>query len=204
MTADAEMKVTLQVGDALIIVDLQNDFLPGGNLAVPGGDQVIGPLNQAIFLFKEKNLPIFASRDWHPADHISFAAQGGPWPRHCVQETRGASFATDLELPCQAGIISKGTDQGQDNYSAFDGTDLDLRLKSLQVERLVIGGLAQDVCVKNTVLDACRLGYRVFLLQDGTRPVNMEPDDGERSLREMEEAGASLIEVGQLEARIKD
>lgn len=199
MTADTEIKVSLQAGDALIIVDMQNDFLPGGNLGVPGGDQVIAPLNQAIFLFNEKNLPIFASRDWHPPDHISFADQGGPWPRHCVQETRGASFATELELPCQAGIISKGTSQDQDNYSAFDGTHLDSRLKSLQVEGLVIGGLAQDVCVKNTVLDACRLGYRVFLLRDGTRPVNLEPDDGEKALKEMEEAGARLIMVGQLD-----
>lgn len=198
MTADADRKITLQAGDALIIVDLQNDFLPGGSLAVPRGDQVIGPLNKVIFLFTEEKLPIFATRDWHPADHVSFEEQGGPWPQHCVQESKGASFASDLKLPYQTRIVSKGTDQGQDNYSGFEDTDLDSQLRNLQVERLFVGGLAQDVCVKSTVLDACRLGYRVFVLQDGTRPVNLTLDDGEKALNQMEEAGALVINTGQI------
>jgi len=198
MTADVDRKITLQAADALIIVDLQNDFMPGGSLAVPRGDQVIGPLNEVVFLFTQEKLPIFATRDWHPADHVSFVEQGGPWPQHCVQESKGASFASDLKLPYQTRIVSKGTDQGQDNYSGFEDTDLDSQLRNLQVERLFVGGLAQDVCVKSTVLDACRLGYRVFVLQDGTRPVNLTPDDGEKALNQMEEAGALVIDTGQI------
>ncbi|MFO7760445.1 MAG: isochorismatase family protein [Thermodesulfobacteriota bacterium] len=204
MTDDASLKITLQTGDALIIVDLQNDFLPGGSLAVPRGEQVIGPLNKVIFLFTEKKLPIFATRDWHPAGHVSFMAQGGPWPQHCVQETKGAFFASDLKIPCQARIVSKGTNQGQDNYSGFEGTDLDSQLCNLQVGRLFVGGLAQDVCVKSTVLDACRLGYKVFVLQDGTRPVNLKPDDGEKAFNQMEEAGARIINTGQLYGKIEE
>ncbi len=191
-------EVRVQEGDSLIIIDLQNDFLPGGNLPVPQGDQVIEPLNRAIFHFKEKDLPIFASRDWHPAGHISFEAQGGPWPPHCVQNSKGASLASELDLPCQAGIVSKGSSPDTDQYSAFDGTDLDFQLKNLRVTRLMVGGLAQDICVRQTVLDARRLGYEVYLLEDGTRPVNQESEDGEQSLAEMEEAGARLIETGQL------
>lgn len=189
----------LSPGDALFIVDVQNDFLPGGSLEVPDGDQVIPPLNQALFLFGEANLPIFASRDWHPADHSSFIEQGGTWPPHCVQHTRGASFANKLDIPCSIRIISKATSIEEDAYSAFDKTNLHLELQSLRIGRLIIGGLATDYCIKATVLDGLRLGYEIFVLEDAIRAVNGHPDDGDKAILEMQEAGAHCIIAKQLQ-----
>jgi nicotinamidase/pyrazinamidase len=188
--------IPLHVGDSLILVDIQNDFLPGGILAVPDGDKVIPPLNRALFLFGEKGLPIFATRDWHPPKHISFREQGGLWPAHCVQHTRGASFASALDLPCSGHIISKSA--AKDVYSGFDGTDLHLQLQSIGVNRLFVGGLATDYCVKFTVLDARDLGYRVYVLTDCIRAVNMNPNDGKKALAEMEAAGAIHIQMEQI------
>jgi nicotinamidase/pyrazinamidase len=172
---------TLKPGDALIIVDLQNDFLPGGALAVPGGDQVLHPLNRLIGKFTGKNLPVFATRDWHPEQHVSFQAQGGTWPPHCVRNTSGAEFSPDLKLPPGATVISKATSADQDAYSGFEGTDLHDRLQKLGVERVFVGGLATDYCVLNTVKDALKSGYRVFFLADASRAVNMNPQDGDKA-----------------------
>jgi len=185
-------------GDVLLLVDVQNDFLPGGALAVPGGDEVIAPLNQAIFVFSEHGQPIFASRDWHPKDHCSFRENGGEWPSHCVAGNPGAAFASSLELPCQTVIVSKGTDTDCDSYSAFSGTDLGVRLASLAARRLFVGGLATDYCVRATVIDGLAAGFEVLVILDGCRPVEVNPGDGERSLTAMDAAGAAFVKSGEL------
>ena len=180
-------------GDALILVDVQHDFLPGGSLAVADGDAVIAPLNAAIEEFTAEGLPVVATRDWHPTDHISFDAQGGPWPPHCVQGTEGAAFDPTLEIPDDAIVISKATTSEKDAYSGFEGTNLDERLRSMDVQRVFVGGLATDYCVLNTVLDARRLGYDVVLLADAVRAVNVQRDDEERALAAMADAGAVSV-----------
>ncbi len=187
------LPVTLKDRDALIVVDVQHDFLPGGSLGVPGGDRIIPVLNDYITLFASRNLPVIATRDWHPTDHCSFQAQGGPWPVHCVQETQGAAFPDALKLPGEVIVISKGTRPERDAYSGFEDTVLHERLQQMQVQRLFIGGLATDYCVQATVLDACALGYTVFLLADAVAAVNVHPGDGVRALDKMKVAGARLI-----------
>lgn len=187
-------------GDALLIVDVQNDFLPGGALAVPEGDRVIAPLNRCIELFAASSLPIFATRDWHPPDHCSFEARGGPWPPHCIADTEGAAFAASLKLPRTAVVISKAADPDADTYSGFGGTDLHARLRKAGVGRLAVGGLATDYCVLNTVKDALRLGYRVLLLTDAVRAVDVQPGEGERALAEMRDLGADLVASADLRA----
>lgn len=184
----------LRAGDALVLVDVQNDFLPGGSLAVPGGDGVIPPLNGWIARFRAARLPIFATRDWHPPDHCSFQSQGGPWPAHCVADSEGAAFAPGLALPSDARVISKANRREADAYSGFAGTDLDDRLRRAGVNRLFVGGLATDYCVLNTVKDALGLGYRVQLLTDGIRAVDARPGDGARAMAEMLAAGALPLE----------
>jgi nicotinamidase/pyrazinamidase len=180
------------VGDALVVVDVQNDFLPGGSLAVPRGDEVVPVLNRCLALFSQKSLPVYASRDWHPPDHCSFRAQGGPWPPHCMADTYGAEFAASLELPADAVIISKADTPEKDAYSAFEGTDLGLCLKAVDVRRLFVGGLATDYCVLNTVKDALALGYGVVLLADAVRAVEVTPGDGEKAMMEMRTLGAQI------------
>ena len=191
-------EITLQKGDALIMVDLQNDFLPGGSLAVPMGDEVIPVMNSYIKAMKDNSLPVFATRDWHPPHHSSFLEKGGPWPPHCIAETEGAKFAANLELPPEVAIISKAMEIETDAYSGFEGTDLDAQLKSLNVKRLLIGGLATDYCVLNTVRDALKLGYDVLLLEDASRAVNVKPDDGAKAIKEMISLGAKAININSL------
>ncbi|MDE2181340.1 MAG: nicotinamidase [candidate division NC10 bacterium] len=191
----------LSQGDALIVVDVQNDFLPGGSLAVPRGDEVIPVLNRYLAAFVRWGLPIFATRDWHPPNHCSFQPYGGPWPPHCVAGSAGAAFAPALELPASSTLITlKGTQPEQDAYSAFDGTDLDARLRAQGVGRLFVGGLATDYCVLCTVEDGLKAGYAVVLLQDAIRAVNVRPDDGERAEAEMIQRGAIPIRLEMLAA----
>jgi len=189
-----------QPGDALILVDVQTDFLPDGNLGVPHGDEVVPVLNRYAEIFQANKLPVFATRDWHPPNHCSFADQGGPWPPHCIANTPGAAFAPNLRLPPQSVVVSKAERVEQDAYSGFEGTDLDTRLKRAGVRRVFVGGLATDYCVLNTVRDARKLGYEVFLLTDGSRAVNVQPDDGRKAEEEMRGLGAEPIELRQLAA----
>ncbi len=186
----ANPPLDLKHGDALIIVDVQNDFLPGGSLAVPQGDTVVPVLNAYIAAFTQRGLPIYATRDWHPAQHCSFKDQGGIWPPHCVAHSRGARFAAGLALPPSTTIVSKATNAGQDAYSGFEGTPLDAELRAAGVQRMFIGGLATDYCVLNTVKDALARHYTVYLLEDAIRAVNVEPQDGQRAESEMQRLGA--------------
>lgn len=180
----------LRAGDALLIVDVQSDFLPGGSLAVPRGDEVVAVLNGCVQAFRQAGLPVVATRDWHPPDHCSFRPQGGPWPPHCVAGSAGAGFAPGLQLPAQAIVISKATQQQSDAYSGFEGTALDQRLSQAGVGRLFVGGLATDYCVLNTVCDAVRLGYQTVLLLDAIRAVDVHAGDGERAIARMLRLGA--------------
>ena len=176
---------------ALIVVDVQNDFCPGGSLAVAHGDEVVAPLNKLIRAFLERGEPVFKSRDWHPAQTKHFAAYGGTWPVHCVQDTKGAEFHPDLLDDMHIRTVSKGLGD-TDCYSAFDETDLDLQLRRLGVEEVWVGGLATDYCVKNTVLDALRKGYKVKALEDAMRAVDVNPGDGDHAIEEMRQAGAEI------------
>jgi len=178
---------------ALIVVDVQNDFCPGGALAVPHGDEVIAPLNQLIEAFLERGEPVFKSRDWHPAKTKHFAAYGGTWPVHCVQETKGAEFHPNLLDDIHIRVVSKGLGD-EDCYSAFDETDLALQLQGLGVEEVWVGGLATDYCVKNTVLDALKQGFKVKAITDAMRAVDLQPGDGERAIEEMSNAGAEILD----------
>ena len=194
------MAVRLLAEDALILVDVQLDFLPGGSLAVSHGDEVVPALNRYIAVFRRLTLPVVATRDWHPPDHCSFQAQGGPWPPHCVAGSEGARFAPLLDLPCEGHIVSKATTRDRDAYSGFEGTDLDEWLKDAGVSRIFVGGLATDYCVLNTVRDALRIGYATFLLADAVRAVDAQAGDGERAIAEMRRLGALAIELGQIAA----
>ncbi len=194
------MHEALTSDDALIIVDVQKDFLPGGKLAVADGDQIIPVINRCIDTFVRAGQPIVASRDWHPPGHCSFQAQGGSWPQHCVQHTEGAEFSATLQLPAQTWVVSKGDGQ-QDAYSAFQGTTLNQQLRDAGVRRLFVAGLATDYCVLNTVLDALKAGFAVWVLTDAVRAVNVKPGDGAEALRVMARAGARMI---QLEAITDD
>ncbi len=195
MNNSPEHQAFPQPGDALIVVDVQNDFLPGGSLAVPDGDAVIPVLNQYIRLFTERGLPVFATREMHPPNHASFKSEGGLWPPHCVPGTHGAEFASGLQLPAGVDIISKANQPELDVYSGFQATDLTKKLKKLKVKRLWIGGLATDYCVLYTVLDALRLGFEVFVLEDAVRAVDVRPDDGAKAIQEMRDHGAILRRI---------
>lgn len=184
--------IHLQVGDALLIIDVQNDFLPGGALAVADGDAILASLNAWIGAFRRGGLPIFATRDWHPSAHASFKAQGGRWPVHCVAGTHGAAIAEQLQLPPEVTLISKGTLSKVDAYSGFSGTDLDQILRHHGVRRLFVGGLATDFCVHATVADALRLNYQVVLLTDAVRPISAA--DGALAIADMCASGAVLVE----------
>ncbi len=182
---------------ALLIVDVQMDFCPGGSLAVPGGDQVVPELNRYIQLFSRRGLPVFASRDWHPAGSGHFTDSGGAWPVHCVQDSQGASFHPDLQLPDDAVVLSKGMDPDRDGFSSFEavtesGQGFVECLLDMGIRHLYVGGLATDYCIKHTVLDALLRGFSVTLLIDAVRGVDLAPGDAERAIREMVTAGAAV------------
>ena len=166
------MSTALGPRDALLVADVQNDFLPGGSLAVPGGDAVVPLLNEYMRRAVAGGAQVFAARDWHPQHHCSFRERGGPWPAHCVQGSVGAQFAAELRVPKGAVIVSKGSDLDRDAYSAFEGTKLETALHALDVQRVLVGGLATDYCVLETVRDARAKGFTVLFLDDASRGVD--------------------------------
>ena len=177
---------------ALIVVDVQNDFCPGGALAVAHGDEVVEPLNKEIEEFFERGDPVYKSRDWHPPTTKHFKDYDGTWPVHCVQNTTGAEFHPALKDDPRIKVISKGLGD-KDCYSAFDETDLASQLRQQNVEEVVVGGLATDYCVKNTVLDALKNGFKVKALEEAMRAVEVQPGDGDRAIEEMRAAGAEIV-----------
>jgi len=191
-------RVRVRPSDALIVVDMQVDFMPGGALPVPGGDEVVDMVNEYVELFTRAGATVVFTRDWHPPNHVSFKTRGGPWPPHCVQGTPGASFHPKLRVPTDALIVSKATDPDREAYSGFEGTELDAELRRRGVRRVFVCGVATDYCVKATALDAARLGYQVFLLADAVRGVNVPPNSVQRAIEEMLDAGVVLIEIGEL------
>jgi len=177
---------------ALLVVDVQNDFCPGGTLAVERGDEVVAPLNRLIDEFLQRGAPVYKSRDWHPPTTRHFAKYGGTWPVHCVQNTRGAEFHPALRDDPRIVVVSKGLGD-TDCYSAFDETELAAQLHQQGIEQVLVGGLATDYCVKNTVLDALKHGFKVKALKDAIRAVDLQPGDGERAIEEMRAAGAEIV-----------
>jgi len=176
--------------DGLIVVDVQNDFCPGGALAVPDGDAVIEPINRLMEQFRF----VVATRDWHPPDHASFAAQGGRWPVHCVAETGGAQLHPRLHSSQIDAIVDKGRGREDPGYSGFEKTELERLLRERGVDTVHVSGLALDYCVRATALDARRAGFAVVLHRAATRAINAEPGDEERTLRELREAGVEVVE----------
>jgi nicotinamidase/pyrazinamidase len=184
---------------ALIVVDVQNDFCPGGALAVPEGDRVVPILNKYIRIFQAHHAPIVSTRDWHPRDHCSFKPFGGIWPSHCIQDSPGAEFHVGLYLPKAVKVISKGTDSKLEAYSGFQHTNLTEWLRGRKIETVFVGGLATDYCVKSTVLDALKAGFKAIYLADASRGVNVKPNDSEQAEQEMRQAGATKAVLDEIE-----
>ncbi|GAB7026606.1 nicotinamidase [Geotalea toluenoxydans] len=198
------MSVKNETKPALLIVDVQNDFCPGGMLAVAEGDRIIPALNGYCELFLNKNLPIFFSRDWHPQETSHFEAFGGAWPVHCIMESKGAEFHPALKVPEVATIISKGMDPSRDDYSAFDGVDdsgtpFPELLRRLDVNTIFIGGLATDYCIKESALAALRQGFSVTLLEDAVRGVDLKPGDSAKAMAEMKTTGAKSTNLSTID-----
>jgi len=190
---------------ALLIVDMQNDFCPGGALPVPHGDRVVPVLNRYVSDAVEHGMPVYASRDWHPAVTRHFKEYGGEWPPHCVQNTEGGRFHADLQLPSSAIVVSKGQDPDKPGYSALegytdDGKTLLADLQRRQIDHLYVGGLATDYCVKQSVLDALAAGLKVTVLRDAIAGIDAQPGDADRAIAEMHEAGAE-IEPGAVQSK---
>ena len=183
-----------------MVVDVQIDFCPGGALAVPQGNCVLEPINRLLHIATQNHRPVVATRDWHPQQSSHFTSGGGRWPPHCVADSQGAAFHPDLLLPAHTIIVSKGLQPNENGYSAFDGVD-DKQLSLLKVltahsiEDVVVCGLATDYCVRATVLDAMRSGFSAFVVLDAIAPVNLNDTDGEEAAREMQDAGAHMVDT---------
>lgn len=179
---------------ALIIVDVQHDFCPGGALPVPDGDKVIPPINHML------SYPwlTVATKDWHPPNHCSFKEQGGPWPPHCVQDTKGADFHPLLDTPKICLVVTKGSRVEKDAYSGFDGTDLAKILRERGVKRVVICGLATEYCVRATACDALKEGFDVLVLEDAIRGVEVNSGDCQQAIEELRAAGARFVSSSAL------
>lgn len=193
----------MKLKKALLVVDVQNDFCPGGALAVPDGDKIVPVLNKYIAKFSKENLPVFFSRDWHPKKTVHFKKFGGTWPVHCLQETKGAEFHPKLKMPKEAMILSKGMSAQEDSYSAFQAQDengmrfLNL-LKIFGITELYIGGLATDYCVRFSAIDALKNGFKVNLLADAVKGVNLKAKDSEDAIEEMVKQGARKVTLTEV------
>jgi nicotinamidase/pyrazinamidase len=193
--ANVRVRIRVDEHDALVIVDPQNDFCPGGGLGVPHGDEVFDPINRIIPKFHH----VLATKDWHPPNHSYFQAFGGPWPYHCLQGSEGAEFHPRLNATAIDETFYKGTDPKLDGYSAFAGTGLAERLHDLGIRRVFFAGLATDYCVKASSVEAVEHGFESYVLTDAIRAVDLQPGDGERALQAMAEGGAHLIRSEDLE-----
>ncbi|NLN59363.1 MAG: isochorismatase family protein [Deltaproteobacteria bacterium] len=192
----------LQNGDALVVVDVQNCFLPGGSLGIAGSDRIIAQVNRMIRLFNERNLPVAFSRDWHPPDHSSFEQQGGPWPAHGIAGTADADFPPELSKPGAVMVFSKATHREHEEYSAFqakndEGLSLRVWLEQMNTTRVWVCGLATDYCVLNTVRDLRRAGHAVIVLTDAVYAVHA--NGAEQALTDMAARGAEMVETDQVE-----
>jgi len=188
--------VSLTVGpdDALIVVDVQHDFLPGGALAVASGERIFAPIDALAPRFRR----VYATRDWHPPDHSSYAAYGGPWPVHCVAGTRGAAFDARLDVRKIDAVIDKGVDRATDGYSGFAATSLASDLRVHGVRRVFVCGLATDYCVKATALDAHAAGFATVVIADASAAVNVQPGDEARALAELRAAGIDVVQSEEI------
>ena len=188
------MTYEIRPDDALIVVDVQHDFLPGGALGVAEGERIFDPIDELAPRFAR----VYATRDWHPADHSSYAQYGGPWPVHCVAGTHGAAFDPRLDLDNVDVVIDKGTARDTDGYSGFVATSLERDLREHGVKRVFVCGLATDYCVKATALDARAAGFEVVVIEDAAAAVNVDAADEERALRAVREAGAAVARSGEI------
>ena len=178
------------MAEALLIVDFQNDFTPGGALAVPEGDRIAERVNE---LASDPRFElVVATRDWHPPDHYSFEAQGGPWPVHCVRDTEGSELHPALDRSRVDVVVDKGRGTNDEGYSGFEATDLETLLRRRGIDKLTVVGLATDYCVKHTALDAVRRGFEVTVDSAAVRGVEVNAGDSERALEELRAAGASV------------
>ena len=187
----------MEIDKALLIVDVQNDFCPGGALGVKDGDRVVPVLNRYIEKFARAGMPIFLSRDWHPLRTSHFNTAGGIWPPHCVQGSDGAEFHPDLKISNDAVVLSKGMAADEDSYSAFAAVDsrgvaLKDLLRQSGIQRIYVGGLATDYCVKETVLEGLMHGFQVVLLRDAICGVNLRPEDSAQAIEAMVKAGVTV------------
>lgn len=187
-------------GDALLVIDVQRDFLPGGALPVRGGDEIVALVNDYVQHFAGHGRPVYATRDWHPARHCSFEPAGA-WPVHCVAGTSGAAFANDLVLSPGAIVVSRAQEEDRDAHSGFAGTSLERHLRAARIHRLFVAGLATDYCVLHTVEDALALGLAVVLLLDAVRAVDLDPGDGAAAITRMRALGAGVASRADLLAR---
>ena len=178
------------MAEALLVIDFQNDFTPGGALAVPQGDEIAERVNELAA--DDRFELVVATRDWHPADHESFEEQGGPWPPHCVQGTDGAELHPALDRAKVEVVVDKGQRPGDEGYSGFERTDLERLLRERGIDKVTVVGLATDYCVKHTALDAVRAGFEVTVDSSGVRGVEVNEGDSERALSELRAAGARL------------
>ncbi len=194
----------MKLKKALLIVDVQNDFCPGGALAVPEGDKIVSTINKYIRIFAKKKLPIFATRDWHPVKTKHFKDFGGLWPVHCIQNTKGAAFHPDLKLPKEAILLYKGMDPEEDCYSSFSAQDLSGQplfklLKRMGITEIYIAGLATDYCVKYTAIDALKHGFKVKILLDAVKGVNLKTNDSTEAIKKITKMGAKKITLKNME-----
>ena len=185
--------------DALLIVDFQYDFVPGGALAVDRGDEIAEPIQRLAPRYEL----VVATRDWHPPDHASFETEGGPWPRHCVAGSRGAQLHHSLNEVEIDYVVDVGLERDDEGYSGFEGSNLAEGLRERGVGRVAVCGLATDYCVRATAIDACREGFEVVVVEDAIRPVDVEPGDGLRAIDLMIRAGATFATSEQLLSTVR-
>ena len=197
----------MKLKEALLVVDVQNDFCPGGALGIPGGDKIVPKVNRYIKIFAKKKLPVFFTRDWHPVRTKHFKDFGGIWPVHCIQNSWGARFHPELKVPKEAVLLYKGLDPQADAYSAFQaenasGVRLPQLLKIMGIKELCIAGLATDYCVRFSVRDALKLSFKVRILVDAIEGVNLKADDSQKAIKEMVKLGAKKATLKDLEGKL--